>query len=458
MNNFKNDIENIKKEIYFLKNKIKELADALNNSGGGGSVDSTIYQRVTILEEKVVAFENSLNSLDADVKTNSTNINEIILQVGEISEQIDLIKSDISSINQEINSLKQTDELLAGNINTINDNISSINEQVSSLNSIIDMLSDNVTELSKNYYLINDEVDDLEKRVVALEESSGGSVDLSEVNQTLNAHTQDITALQEDMAEVQGNVQENSQNIQTLQTSDSSQNTSIADLGSLVSSLTSEIEELKSKMANVKSTRTVVVYDKNSTDESVNFGYPSGITGNKQVLMDLTPYTKVRVYVSLYSMECQQEIVLANRNKYDITFFAMHTTGKYFHITKATIPVKQDRIMFHGYGNWNYSATTDTFEITSGNTIDNVFIYRIEGIIEPQALSSPRYAVKFIQTGATTGDEITMSVLEGQTPKIADPVKDGYTFAGWSLDGVNVVDLTAITSEMTYIAIFTASA
>ena len=213
---------------------------------------------------------------------------------------------------------------------------------------------------------------------------------------------------------------------------------------------------LKSSGAN--QTIVDVVYDKNSTDAGINLGYPDGITGNKQVVMDLTRYTKVRIYVSMWNMECQQEIVLANRNKYDVSFFAMHTSGKMFHITKATIPVKLDRIIFHGYGDWNYSSTTDTFEITSGNSVENVFIYRIEGIIEPQALSSPRYNVTFVQTGATTGDEITMSVLEGQTPKITDPVKDGYTFAGWSLDGVNVVDLTAITSEMTYIAVFTASA
>lgn len=519
MNSYIHDIEILKKEVWFLKNKIKLLVEEISGITGG-TIEQTLLERLTALENGVSTLENSLKSLELEVDTNTSNIADISVHIGELSTNISSIQENISLINKEIVNLKATDELLSGNINSLSDSISSINEEIDKINSNMDIMGTNIADLAKNDLVFDDAIEDLGKRVTAVEnqvseidfsavsgeiqslkavdeELSGkitqntqdisnlsssfdnlsgefsdfetstnekitalesadamissdlnalkeevGSMnyagvistlnqhedeinyldravvaiegDIEEINTTLSGYdekitsvegyearitavesgvsqnSENVTALQErvgivenSISDVQAMSEENSGKIEVLESSDASQTSDIASITQTIANLQQEIETLKSQSGGGGSSpKTVVVYDKNSEDEAINLGYPDGIVGYSNISIDLSAYSRLRIYATLYNMDCQREIVLANRNKNDVTFFAMFTSGRVFMFFKAQVPPTLARFQTAGYGRWTWDPTTSTLSVEEGKSVANVYIYRIEGIID----------------------------------------------------------------------------
>ena len=451
MNSYIHDIEILKKEVWFLKNKIKLLVEEISGITGG-TIEQTLLERLTALENGVSTLENSLKSLELEVDTNTSNIADISVHIGELSTNISSIQENISLINKEIVNLKATDELLSGNINSLSDSISSINEEIDKINSNMDIMGTNIADLAKNDLVFDDAIEDLGKRVTAVE-NQVSEIDFSAVSGEIQAlkavdeelsgkitqNTQDIlnlsssfdnlsgefsdfktstnekissvegyearitavesgvsqnsenvTALQErvgivesSISDVQAMSEENSGKIEVLESSDASQTSDIASITQTIANLQQEIETLKSQSGGGGSSpKTVVVYDKNSEDEAINLGYPDGIVGYSNISIDLSAYSRLRIYATLYNMDCQREIVLANRNKNDVTFFAMFTSGRVFMFFKAQVPPTLARFQTAGYGRWTWDPTTSTLSVEEGKSVANVYIYRIEGIID----------------------------------------------------------------------------
>ena len=468
MNNFLQEFETLKKEVWFLKNKtIKDLTEEVAMLTGG-EVDSTLTGKINSLEESVAGLESGLKSLEVVVNSNSDNIVDVSEHVGELSTVISSIQEDIVGINSQIEALKDTDELMSGNINTLSDNLSKVEQSVDDLTERVNGLSGGIdlsalqadiealkvsdsqqnfdiggikTTQANNISLIDhhtakigvlqEEMDVLQEDIVEikadieqLQSSGGGGGDTTAIEQQLAKHESDISSLNTSVGELEQTLSEienevdtisteqtaiklqvntNSASITSLQESDSNQNEDISSLNDTTSSLSTsianveavattnsqtlaslqaEIDAMKSKLDNVKSQRVVVLYDKNSTDASVNLGYTAGVTGYLNLMMDLTPYSRLRVFCSLYASDVQKEIDLVNRQRTDISFVASHTNAKNFYLFKVNIPTNKARLSTMAYSIWTWDATNSVLSVEQGKSNDNIFVYRIEGIIE----------------------------------------------------------------------------
>lgn len=138
--------------------------------------------------------------------------------------------------------------------------------------------------------------------------------------------------------------------------------------------LLTRIEQLESKVPTVD-----VIYDMRSEDETINHGFTSGIVGGKYLTFDFSPYKKVRVFVTMMNCDCQREIVLQNRNKYDFSFHAQSSSPQMMLYTRAQIPAALNRIALAAYSVWKFNSETGlTLEYDSSS--EDFYIYRIEGI------------------------------------------------------------------------------
>lgn len=66
----------------------------------------------------------------------------------------------------------------------------------------------------------------------------------------------------------------------------------------------------------------------------------------------------------------------------------------------------------------------------------------------------PAYTVTFVDVDGET--EIAKYVcFEGSTPVAPEaPAKEGMTFKGWSINGVNVIEIPTVTADATYVAVY----
>lgn len=66
----------------------------------------------------------------------------------------------------------------------------------------------------------------------------------------------------------------------------------------------------------------------------------------------------------------------------------------------------------------------------------------------------PAYAVTFVDVDGVT--EIARFVcFEGSTPVAPEaPTKDGMTFKGWNINGVDVIEIPTVTADATYVAVY----
>lgn len=411
MNNFIQELETLKKEVWFLKNKtIKKIIEELSSIGGGG-VDSTLTERIKNLESATQTLENNLKTLQAEVSENSENLVDVSEHVGQLADVIATIQDNMLSLNSEIAELKGTDELLSENINKISDDLAKVQESLENLQSQVGMIASSVQvnseeieklkesdekqnldisgiksvqdshlNLLNNYEArigtlensmtdVQEDISTLEERVSSVEQSGGGSGgDTSALTQQLENHAARIEA---------------------LESSDTLQNTSIANVETAttantqsIESLLAKVEEMQTKLNNVKAPVVDVLYDMRSDDASINLGYTSGLVGYTNLTMDFTPYSRVRIFGSLNQCDCQKEIDLVNRYRYDVELEGFANSRKTFTMFRVQIPATKTKFQAVGYSTWTWSDDTSTVTVTHDKTSESIFVYRIEGIKE----------------------------------------------------------------------------
>ena len=117
----------------------------------------------------------------------------------------------------------------------------------------------------------------------------------------------------------------------------------------------------------------VVLYDKNSTDPSINKGYTSGImtdgVGNVRVSIDFSPYKKVKIYANLDRMNAVSE--------YDFT-----SGTDQFSVLGGDITSSRAKVNYiSGYiSNTEFRPVFAGLAETAKDNNANYYVYRIEGI------------------------------------------------------------------------------
>ena len=118
---------------------------------------------------------------------------------------------------------------------------------------------------------------------------------------------------------------------------------------------------------------TVVLYDKNSADPSINKGYTSGImsdgVGNVKVSIDFSPYKKVKIYANLDRMNAVSEYdFTSGTDQFSILCGDLASSKSNVNYMSGYISKTEFRPVFAGLGG------------TAKDNNANYYVYRIEGI------------------------------------------------------------------------------
>jgi chaperonin cofactor prefoldin len=180
MDTYQFDLDNLKKEIWYLKTKtIPDLYSSLKNTTGG-DLTTTVYN----LKQKVSALEDS---------------------VDKVSDEIDDIKtttSTISQLKEDVESLSQTATELASSITSLTTNMESVNTYISENN-------DNINKLIESDSTMNASIEKLatshETRLSNLEETNASyEKRITTIEENNSSITDSINALNDKVGNSQG--------------------------------------------------------------------------------------------------------------------------------------------------------------------------------------------------------------------------------------------------------------
>lgn len=168
------------------------------------------------LLEYLVTIEMELKKLKKIVAESvGSDYSELIAQINGIGQELNSFKSSISNtvntnnseITSKFNSLEQQFNTFKTSItNTVNSNNSTLSSQLSTLTT---NFNDFKTTLERQVSGLTTRMANVENRVTSLENSggsSGGSVDLTEVNSRISTAEGNITTLQSDVSSLKGRV------------------------------------------------------------------------------------------------------------------------------------------------------------------------------------------------------------------------------------------------------------
>ena len=168
------------------------------------------------LLEYLVTIETELKKLKKIVAESvGTDYSELISQINGIGQELNSFKSSItdtvntnnSEITSKFNSLEQQFNTFKTSItNTVNSNKSEITSQVNTLTTNFNSFK---TTLESQVSGLTTRVTNVERRVTTLENSggsSGGTVDLTEVNNRISTNENNILTLQSDVSSLKGRV------------------------------------------------------------------------------------------------------------------------------------------------------------------------------------------------------------------------------------------------------------
>lgn len=168
------------------------------------------------LLEYLVTIEMELKKLKKIVAESvGADYSELIANIDGIRNELNTFKTSITgtvdtnntNLITKFNSLEQQFNTFKTNIsNTVNSNKTEITSQVNTLNT---NFNDFKTSIESQVSSLNTRVTSVERRVTTLENSggsSGGSVDLTEVNSRISTNENNITTLQSDVSSLKGRV------------------------------------------------------------------------------------------------------------------------------------------------------------------------------------------------------------------------------------------------------------
>lgn len=167
----KYDIEDLKKEVWFLKNSV--IPDIENQiSGLGGEDVEEIKLEIVNITNSLNSIQNYLDTLNGKVSTNESNISEV-------ENKISSIQQTLTSINSEISSLKEDGNIYASQIDSVSACYDRLNDSLSSTQTDVTQISNSLSQTSSSLTSLTQSVDEkitaLENKITQLESKVGSS-------------------------------------------------------------------------------------------------------------------------------------------------------------------------------------------------------------------------------------------------------------------------------------------
>ena len=114
----------------------------------------------------------------------------------------------------------------------------------------------------------------------------------------------------------------------------------------------------------------------------MNFGYTSGLPGQKFLNIDFTKYTKVRAYATIINNDAIFEMDLTKRVKTAVSKIVASSSAPRIWLSFGiNIVASKTRIQALGYSMWSWNPTDAVLSVEYGASRDDIYVHRIEGIV-----------------------------------------------------------------------------
>lgn len=310
-------------------------------------------------------------------------------------------------------------------------------ETINELTNSLVILTDSNNEYKKQIDTLNSTISNNEDTIAGLKNviSSNNSA-ISTLNSEIEDKKAQISNLQSELAEMD---EENS----LLKTEVRAKKNQIASLNSQVANLQTLVTQLQiTNDLNLKTIDTL-----NNQIQSLNSQISelqAKINDNNNITIDLNNkianLEKSIEYYEQYISNLESDTQAVATFEFDGSVYNIQILNKGGYASVVN-PTSTDYVVFNYWTVDGEKIDLASYPITSNTK----FIADV----------THKYSVKFSVDGSISNTQIVTANAYATTP--TTPTKTGYQFTGWSVDGVNLVDLSTynITADTTFTALFT---
>ena len=431
---FLEKIENYESQIEDLSVKNEENLKQIENLT---AVKSENENKIAELNEIIESNTEVINSNNEKISALNSEIERLLASESSNKSQISKLTSQVNTLQGLVEQLQITNELNSQTINLLNIQNKNLSAQINELlyqnqnhDLIVEQLNKKIDELEKSleyYETYLDSLEDENQVVVTFEfDGSVYNVQVVEKGSKISVTTPSSTDYV-----IFNNWTVNGEQID-LSTYDFNQSTTV------VADVTYKYD-VKFMVDDEEYDSEIVTENGHATlpEAPTKAGYEfDGWTINGNTVVDVNSTT------------------ITSNTTFHAKFTKLHTvTFKYEDGIKSTQQVRD------GQYATDVEIENTTYKIFNGwkvnNNIVNVEDYVIISDTEFVADLTYKYDVKFMVDDEEYDSQIVVENGFASLPEV--PVKDGYEFDGWTINGSTIVDadLTTITSNTTFHAKFT---
>ena len=449
--------------------------DSLNNT------ITTNEKTISDLRIEINNLNTQIVELSNDKTTNENSIKLLNNKVSSLNEQIESLNNQNSSYSQTITDLNsQISTLTTEKNNLLTENTSYYNT-ISSLNNQVLNLQTVNTQLENTNTLHQNTITSLNSQIASLNEQiKSASVKSQDNTTTINSLNAKITHLEESVSYYENYIstlEMGEQVVATFEYDGSVYNIQVVNKGSKVSVTTpTSTERLKFNYWTVNdakvdlSTYTIstntrfvanttkysyvqeivdgVVVDSGYFDNTINYMGQLDWYLTKDGYRFIGWHDGTKVHVMAW-----KTIRIEEDTTFTAVFAKLHTvTFMYEDETKSTQTIQNEKFAT------DVTIESTDYKIFNGWKVNGVIVdvatYSITEDTTFVADITYKYDVKFMVDDNTIDSQI---VEKNNYPTLpTNPAKDGYSFEGWSVNGVDLINPATIqtTENTTYIAVF----
>ena len=405
---------------------------------------------------------------------NFNKVKDAMSGTGVYTEQ-DVNNAYEDGYNKALENKAEYDKL----INDYRDTITNQTDQISQLNSEITLLTNNNKDYKKQITTLEEQKTNLQTQVDNLTQISNDN------NATITNLNADIISLNNDKITLQNTITENEKTITNLRNQIQTLEEEIFVLESTNSNNTNLIAEKNLEIQNLNNQITLLnndITNKNNTINSLN-----GQVSNLQTTvtqLERTNELNVQTIANL-----NNQIVTLNRQISDMTIQIQNNSSNVTTLNNKIIELEKSVAYYEEYianlengeqvvATFEFDGSVYNIQIVNKNStvsvvtptstnyvifnywmVDNARIdlatYPITANTKIVANVTYKYDVKYMLDETEYNRQIVVKDNISTTPTA--PVKEGYEFDGWSINGVDIVSTATypITQNTTFVAIFT---
>ena len=430
-----------------LNNQINNLQAQIVSLQNDSSSNATVIEG---LRSQIVTLTNEKNNLEGEIANKETQIVNLNVQISTLNNEIADLQSQVTSkentisyLNSQIVNLQNLNIQLARTNQSNVDTIATLNNQIVNLNSQITNLTLQIQNSSLNATALNNRISELENSISYYENFIAG-------------------------------LQSDSQVVATFIYDGSVYNIQVLNSGACASVSTPEsttykvfngwkVNDMFVDLANYPLTENTTFVANITYKYDVTYIVDNEVVSSQLVVKDTYSTVPTNPSKTNYQFDgWAVDDLIVSPSSYAITentIFRAKFTRLYNVTFVYESTTKSTQIVRNGECASDVSIEDTAYKVFNGWKVDGVIVnvseYHITADTQFVADITYKYDVVFKVDNTNYNSQIVTK--NGYPTLPANPVKTGYDFDGWTLDGTNVVSPTTISvvNNTTYIAKFT---